>query len=330
MSTLMIESWEKILTGKSVTVHVRNSILIKDFLNCDFITHYRQVKKHMDKKYDNIIICYGAFYFRFKQYYKIVDQNKDANFYWLVNEYNLSINSLFKYLVEEHKKKFNVISINSKDTQKTMFSFDGEDMVDKWYIINLNCLIFNQGERKKEKGTIFGISKEDCIYYGTFRQDRINTLLKYNSCPYVLSIALKNSEKFKKAGVTPKHIIDTLGWIDKRETLSRFKYCLYIEDDHTAKNYSHMANRFYECLMCDVLLFYDRICTDTVTKSGYDIDDFQMVSDGEELKKKIKELDSNNKKYKELLERQRGNFEMIEGEQRMVRRQLKKLMGGTG
>jgi hypothetical protein len=40
-----------------------------------------------------------------------------------------------------------------------MFSFDGEDMVDKWYIINLNCLIFNQGERKKEKGTIFGISK---------------------------------------------------------------------------------------------------------------------------------------------------------------------------
>ena len=83
----------------------------------------------------------------------------------------------------------------------------------------------------------------------------------------------------------------SLSWEKQRETLNLFKYSLYIEDEHTHNNYNYLANRFYECLMCNVVHFFDINCKNTIEKSGIEFDDYFYVSNLEELKDKIKNDD---------------------------------------
>ena len=331
MSVLLIESFEKKITKSCVSAHARNSLIISEILDCDLISHYREIPKVVKKKYDHIVCCYSSNYMQFKEYYPIIDNNKDAEFYWLLNDHHLTNNVLLKYPVNKYGRKYHVISNNIQEgTKRLGDELNGKvirDWIDKWHTVNLNCLMFSEGERVREKGTIFDFPKADCIYYGTPRKDRIETMLKYNTCDYVLSITPRNIVKFHGYGVRPKRTVPNLTWVDKREGLNRYKYSLYIEDTHTNTYYAFMANRFYECMMCDVLLFYDRACINTVGKSGYNIDEYQMVSNGRELQKKIKELDSDNDTYEEILHRQRSNFPMILKEKKKVVRQLKNILG---
>ena len=86
-----------------------------------------------------------------------------------------------------------------------------------------------------------------------------------------------------------------------------------------------MANRFYECVMCDVLLFFDYKCDLVISKSGYIIDAFLIVKDATDITDKIKDLENNEEKYLELLNGQRSNNNLILTDRNSVVNKIKEI-----
>ena len=72
-----------------------------------------------------------------------------------------------------------------------------------------------------------------------------------------------------------------------------------------------MANRFYECVMANVLMLYDFRCLKTLEECGYSFDVTQIVHNNIDAQDLIKYLDSNPNVYKTLLKIQQSNIEKI-------------------
>ena len=68
MRTLIIESCEKRMTADTVTsiVHVKNSLILRDHLGCDFVSHESEVAKALENNYDRIICAYSSPYMKYK------------------------------------------------------------------------------------------------------------------------------------------------------------------------------------------------------------------------------------------------------------------------
>jgi hypothetical protein len=136
--------------------------------------------------------------------------------------------------------------------------------------------------------------------------------------------------KYQESGINAK-FIEKLQWFDKEPDLIEpfglrlrdYKYSIYFEDEHTHSNYAFMANRFYECVMNNTLLFYDARCKLVIEKSGYKIDSYQIVKNGDELKEKIAILADDE--YKTLLEIQQSNFQKIMDEKKDVLQIIKNI-----
>ena len=125
---------------------------------------------------------------------------------------------------------------------------------------------------------------------------------------YHISTSKKNQIKFANAGIQAQ-FIEKLMWSDKPFDmfepvglrLRDYKYSLYLEDDHTHSNYAFMANRFYECVMNNTILFFDHRCQLVIDRSGYAIDPFLMVKNGQELKEKMEILNSDQESFDHAL-----------------------------
>ena len=109
--------------------------------------------------------------------------------------------------------------------------------------------------------------------------------------------------------------------------LRDYKYSIYFEDAHTHDNYAFMANRFYECVMNNTLLFYDARCKLVIERSGYNIDSFQIIKDGDELKEKISILAEDE--YQALLKIQQSNFNKIVNEKNDALLQIAKVLNNA-
>lgn len=330
---LIIESCEKIIKPHepSSIVHIRNSCILKEKLGFDLISHESEIDSVMDKKYDNIICAYASPYMKYNNYLRILDNNPQAKMYWLMNDHDVEDNILLRKWALKNEKPYHMICNNPREgyrgwiLRKNLNGKTLNDYIDEWHTINLNALIFNDKNIEKEKSGL--------VYYGTFRKHRIKDLLKYNGIDYFLSSSAKNHIKFTEAGVKAK-MIDRLSWFDRKGDLfeysgvhlADYKYSLYIEDEHTHENYAFMANRFYECLMNNVILFYDINCTNTIKKSGFEILSFQLVNDANDLKEKIEFLDNNKDMYLELLEFQNRNKNKVLLEQFNVLCELNKIL----
>jgi hypothetical protein len=318
MSILLIESCEKKINknfSNTSIVHVRNSIILQRILNCDLISHESEIDSIINNKYDIIICMYASPYMRYNKYLEILDNNKSARLYWLVNDHDCEDNILLRNWVIKYNKCYGVICNNPREGYRHWIlgkKLNGKklnDWIDEWITVDLNCLIFNELKRDA-KDTLFTKGKTDCIYFGTFRKHRIDDMLLYNNCDYVISTSSKNVNKFKNSGIDAR-FIDRLNWEIGSETLTNFKFSIYFEDVHTHTNYAYMANRFYECVMCGVLMFFDTRCMMVIKKSGYNIDPFLICKDGFELQKKINELNNDESFYKSLLELQNENIYLI-------------------
>jgi hypothetical protein len=265
-----------------IDAHVRNAIELQRYLrnqghNCDLLG---QNQNFIIKQYDIVIISYASLYFDFKKFEPLVEANKDtAKFGWLTNEYNLSPNGCFKKYMT-----FVIANFEEKKWKK------------KWYkdflMVNLNTLFAKERNVKDRK-------PHEMVYYGTYRPDRIPYFKKYLQGNLILSTSEKNKVKYKTIGAKCK-FAGKLNWASGKETLNQFKASLYIEDEVTHELYNHLANRFYEALYCNTAIFFDRSCKFTIEKSGYDIDEFFMVSSYEEMAKKIKD-DKFTQKTEEFL-----------------------------
>jgi hypothetical protein len=101
----------------------------------------------------------------------------------------------------------------------------------------------------------------------------------------MLSTHSKNISKFRDAGATSE-IIKRIDW--GKDGIADYEFSLYIEDKRNHDNYNHLANRFYEALKCNCVMFFDINCKNTVETSKIDFDNYFYVSSYEELQEKIK------------------------------------------
>ena len=325
MRILLIESCEKKIKkdfSNTSIVHARNSVILQRILQCDLISHESEIERVIDNKYDIIICMYASPYMKYDKYLKILDVNQPARLYWLVNDHDCEDNILLRKAVIKYNKSYGVICNNPREGYrhwilgKKLNNKKLNDWIDEWITINLNCLIFNELERTATT-TLFRGGKSDCIYFGTFRKHRVSDMLLYNYCDYAISTSSKNIKKFKEAGIDARYT-DRLSWEIGKETLTNFKYSIYFEDTHTHKNYAFMANRFYECVMCGVLMFFDTRCGLVIKNSEYHIDPFLICKDGAELQNKINHLDNDDALYRLLLKSQNDSIPIIERHQREV------------
>ena len=279
IAIIEIYAVKKINVRKCIDAHLRNSIELSKYLNCDLLLIQSDFLKALNKNYDVLILSYGSGYAPFNLIAELFKKNKEAKKFWLTNEYNLvPITSIMKY-------KHSIIGNFDKQPYKKN--------VEDFFTLNLNLLLSKAPNEIKDK-------KYDCIYYGTFRVYRNKYFVKYLQNEIYLSTSSKNFKKFKHIGCTPK-FIGKLNWIEGKETLNLFKYQLYIEDEKTHNNFNNLANRYYEAGFCNNVVFFDVNCRNTINKSELSyykeqVEDY-IVKDYEDLQSKIKECNKDFNKH---------------------------------
>ncbi|GAG20648.1 unnamed protein product, partial [marine sediment metagenome] len=260
------------------------------------------------------------------KYFKLLEKNKDAKLFWLVNDHDLEDNILLRQALLKQGRSYDMICNNPREGYRHWIlgkNINGgklNSFIDNWNTINLNVLIFNRQEKKKLK-RLFDLKREGVVYFGTFRKHRATDMLDYNGLDYVISTSKKNQSKYRAAGIEAT-FIEKLKWDIGDENLCNFKYSIYFEDTHTHSNYAYMANRYYECLMCGVLMFFDGRCVDTISKSKYHVPNYLIVNKGKDLAEKISRLNEDQSLYKQLLAEQESNFDAIEKEKQEVGEQF--------
>jgi hypothetical protein len=317
---LMIESCEKKVINNDFSntsiVHVRNSVIMRDEMSMDLIAHVSQIKDALKSKYDTIIAVYASPYMKYKMYMDILDNNPSAKIAWEMADHDGEDNILLRNYIKKTKKGYDFICNNPRSgyrhwiLAKNIEEKRLNDFIDDWRVVNLNTLIF---ERRAPYGNDQLKTRKGCLYYGTFRKWRAEDMARFNGIKdYTISSSIKNQDKYTEANIKA-HFIDKIEWKKGEESLLQYKYSIYFEDLNTHDNYAFPANRFYECLMCDTLMFFDARCENTIAmarKQGYIIDPFMVTSGPEDMNKKINILNADFTRYTKQLNIQRLNVDV--------------------
>lgn len=256
----------------SITAFTRNAIIISQSLKIPLVGTYEECCKYNAKDFDFFVIVGSSFYKDTAKIESWIRGNTTAKIVWINNEYDVSPNSEYARLMKDFDSILisNVIEKANKCKGYNQF-----------HLVNLNALIWQRPNETLYK-------KYDAIYYGTYRSKRRIYLQKYLQDGYIhLSSSKKNLRRIEQLAGTNAIYCDKLSWQKSKESLNLFRYSIYIEDEFTHENYNHLANRFYECLMCNVVIFFDEKCNNTIYESGYNIDKKYIVSSSKQLKEKI-------------------------------------------
>ena len=268
---------KKINFEKAIDAHLRNSIIISKYLNCDLLCVEQDFIKALDKSYDVLILGFASHYAPFELIKKIQENNPKARKLVISNDVNFtsSIGGFNPYHL--------IAGYECKKTKSELTATT----------LNINLLLAKKPNKIINK-------KYDCIYYGTFRKDRQNYFKKYLHNDIYLSTSPRNFKKFKHIGCNPKYI-DKLNWQKNKETLNLFKYQLYIEDNVTNKVFCNLANRYYEAGFCNNVVFFDNSCRFTIEQSELNYYkeqvEFYIVNSYKELQEKIKECNKDFDKH---------------------------------
>ena len=103
-------------------------------------------------------------------------KNKNAKVFWLVNDHTIADNIVLRKWVEECGIGYDMICNNERKSyiQSLLRLVVNErylnDWIENWHVVNLNTLIFDTSFVRKVETDLFRKGKEDCVYYGTFRE----------------------------------------------------------------------------------------------------------------------------------------------------------------
>lgn len=259
---------------KSSAVNIRNMIEISNELGADFYYNTKMLSK---KKYDIIIFGFGSIASEINKTSDFVLNSKPKKIYWLVGEYEQSMNPSLYYSCKKINTKFD--TLQNFDIEYKSF---GKLNTNK-HFLNLNLLIAKKANDLIPK-------KYDCVYYSRWRPNRAKYLKEYLKEDVYFSSDSKNFKQHKHIGCNPKYI-KKLSWTPKKETLSLFKYSLYLEDEKTHAVFNNLGNRWYEAGFCNNVVFFDVNCKNTINKSelGYYKDQVEnyIVKNYEDLQNKI-------------------------------------------
>ena len=280
-----------------VTVHTRMAYILSQFFDCDFVLsweHSFKQERIKDKTYDVVIFVYASGYCELPFMLKFfAEHNKDAKYFFVLNEYDLTENPVLRELGKQYGIKYSVMSNYYSEDDDIFRSC--KQRINDIHVMNLNTLIYEGVVKDDRTKGFFSEYKNEnkipILYYGTFRPDRIIYFKKYFDGAFHVSTSSKNTEKYTQAGINCK-FVPPLKWSGHEQRLFDVKSSLYIEDVFTHTNYNYLANRFYEGLMYNVPIFFDKSCMNTIEKSGYPVDDYFIVDSKKELMKKVAEIDN--------------------------------------
>jgi hypothetical protein len=255
-------------------VNMRNMILLQNELGADFYYSTDQLINNK-KEYDVFIFGFASVNGEIEKQFEFIKKSPNAKIFRLVGEYEQSGHPPLYYVLTRLNKMHHVITNVNENFGSYAKYKSGQSF------INLNLLVV------KNHNQLIG-KKYDCIYYGRWREDRADYFKRYIQGGLYLSTSTKNMKKFKHEGCNPKYL-DTISWADKKETLNLFRYSLYIEDKYTHKIFNNLANRWYEAGFCNVVVFFDVNCWNTIRKSeiayyeqqikDYIVTDYQSLQD---------------------------------------------------
>lgn len=274
MKAVLIEPQKRF---QSFTPYWRNDLAIaKEFGTPVVNNKFAYFQK---EKIDWIFFVYASFWADFKEIADFANAHPESAFGWIVNEYNLSLNTALAHAVKDQGKSL---------FQITSFELKNKKIGRDYIMTNLNTLIFSPDHRIRD----ISEKKYDLIYYGMFRKGRELYFKRYFDERLYCSTSKKNVLFFKElcSEKRPKFIAPFL-W-GNETTLDLFRFSLYIEDEYSHSTYTYPANRFYEALMSRTILLFDVNARTTFDKAGYDVSDY-LVSDASSLWKKIAELKRN-------------------------------------
>lgn len=308
LSVAIIESkkTKSDLPKSPIDAHLRNAYVLRDELSATILYNRNHLRENWDKHFDNVVVSYGTFYADIVPFLRWMEDRKNkSKFYFMSNEYNLIPNSSFYKFLKNNN--YSVIA-NHIEKGTSVKEYDN------FHTFNLNLLLFDGRNAQCKK-------QYDLIYWGSYRPNREVYFKKYFNRDMMLSTSQKNLRKFRAIGCDAIGI-NKLNWDKHKETLNLFKYTLYIEDVKTHNHYSHLANRFYEALQCNVLMFFDINTKKTTELAGLTVPDFYFVKDAKELKDKMKVAD---KDYQKRLDQQAEWVDVALSERRILMNQLKEL-----
>ena len=255
---LVIDSHKASHDGPVENLHWQNARMIADALGADLIWSYPNVNEYVRGGYDAIVFVHASHYAYTD--YAWIEQNPNAKLYYVTNEYNLGEPRTL-WMAAKAGRKYTVLANHPSRVSKVVMKY-----VDDWILMNLNSLVYgncshvNQGDH-------------NCIYYGSYRDDRKEYFKKYFD-GMTVSTHLKNRAKFDALGVQPDYI-NRLNI--QRGDLAKYGFSLYIEDQKTHTAYNYLANRFYESLNSGTICLFDESCQDTLALSDYPIDPALVV-----------------------------------------------------
>jgi hypothetical protein len=305
-------------------VHCRNSLILKNALNADLLDGEYFLPEVLKKQYDVIVCCYASPYMPHVPYREVLLKNPKARYIWLVNDHDVEDNQLLRWGIQNMGLSYDMICNNPREgyrhwiLNKNIANKKLNDFINKWLTVNLNSLIVDENRLPVNLS-----EKNGVIYYGTYRKWRAESFKKFLTEGVYLSASSKNWKKFEAIGCNC-HYIPKLEWKKNEEDLRKYRYSIYMEDEHTHKNYAFLANRFYESLMADVVMLFDADCPNTIQKCGYKIPEHLIVDD-KKLKNGIVNY-ANSLDFQAALDYQQTFIQQAVDEKRTAINQIKEFI----
>lgn len=275
MKPLLINSAK--ISPSSITAHTRNALILSKTFGIDLISTAEDAKALPREAYDTFIVVGAAFYPKTAEIEAWIRRGEVEKIVWINNEYQVSPNSEYARLIKDYPS---LLISNVVQPANKCKGFDD------FAHVNLNALLFDCKSRPIDK-------RYSLLYYGTYRPGRRVYLQKYFAeSDFYISSSSKNIRKFHQLCGINARFCDSLNWEAGRETLNLFNYSLYVEDEYTHSHFNFLANRFYECLACNVVQFFDESCRGTLEQSGYPLLERYFVGSQAELEEKAATFDA--------------------------------------
>jgi hypothetical protein len=275
MKTLVIDSHKSSATSIPQNLHWINAKQIADNLGADLIWSYPEVNDNIKSDYDRIIFVHASRY-SFEDH-AWLEQSPNAELFFVTNEYNLGEPYVLWKAIKRMGRKYTVIANHPSKPSKVVMKY-----VKDWHIVNLNALCYNEDREHIE------MERNGCVYYGSFRKGRSKYYQKYlDGNKIITSTHSKNHQKYNDLEIEP-NFIPRVNW--KKNGLYPYQATLYIEDEITHTYYNNLANRFYESLMYDCPILFDKTCIGTIKNSHYDIGDEFIVDSPDDVLEKLKNM----------------------------------------
>jgi len=262
--TLVIDSHKSTNDKPAANLHWQNARMIADALDADLIWSYPDVNDYVRGDYEAIVFVHASHYAYTD--YEWIKKSPNAKLYYVTNEYNLGEPRTL-WMAAKEGRKYTVLANHPHQVSKVVMKY-----VDEWVTMNINSLVYGNYTYENQK-------TNQCIYYGSYRDDRKKYFKKYFD-GMTVSTHLKNRPKIDALDVHPSYInrLDI-----QNGDLSQYGYSLYIEDEKTHAAYNYLANRFYESINSGTICLFDESCSNTLDLCGYAIDPKLVIKNKKQM-----------------------------------------------